>query len=51
LTDQTCASRSIYAFIAVIGCLFLATVCVMKERAVEIRFQKIDAKRGGGGFV
>ncbi|RSH92367.1 phospholipid scramblase 1 [Saitozyma podzolica] len=42
---------SIYGFELIIGCFFLATVCVINERAIEVRFERIDEKRGGGGFV
>lgn len=42
---------SVYGFAAVIIGLFLATLCVIKKRHEEERFRKIDAKRGGRGFV
>lgn len=42
---------SIYGFAAVIIGLFLATLCVIKTRHEVERFKKIDAKRGGRGFV
>jgi len=42
---------SVYGFMAVVVCLFLATLCVIKTRTEKERFRKIDAKRGGGGFV
>jgi len=42
---------SIYGFAAVIIGLFLATLCVIKKRYEGERFRKIDAKRGGRGFV
>jgi len=42
---------SIYGFAAVIIGLFLATMCVIKKREETERFKKIDAKRGGRGFV
>lgn len=41
----------IYGFMAVILCLFLASMCVIKKRQEDERFKKIDAKRGGRGFV
>ncbi|KAH9952212.1 tetraspanin [Amylocystis lapponica] len=41
----------INGFMAVVICLFLATLCVIKTRTEKERFRKIDAKRGGGGFV
>jgi len=42
---------TIYGFMAIIGCLLLATLCVIKKRQEDERFKKIDAKRGGRGFV
>jgi len=42
---------TIYGFMAIIGSLFLITLCVISERKTEERFKKIDAKRGGQGFV
>ncbi|KAM5539129.1 hypothetical protein V8D89_007352 [Ganoderma adspersum] len=42
---------TIYGFMAVVISLFLATMCVIKRRQEEERFKKIDAKRGGRGFV
>jgi len=42
---------SIYGFMAIIICLLLATLCVIKKRQEDERFKKIDAKRGGRGFV
>jgi len=42
---------SVYGFMAVVICLLLATLCVIKTRTEKERFRKIDAKRGGGGFV
>ncbi|EIW71037.1 hypothetical protein M231_03567 [Tremella mesenterica] len=42
---------SIYGFEAIIVALFMATSCVINERQVQVRFERIDAKRGGGGFV
>lgn len=41
----------IYGFMAIVICLFLASMCVIKKRQEDERFQKIDAKRGGRGFV
>jgi len=41
----------VYGFMAVVICLFLATLCVIKTKTEKERFRKIDAKRGGGGFV
>jgi len=42
---------TIYGFMAVVLCLLLATLCVIKKRKEAERFKKIDAKRGGRGFV
>lgn len=42
---------SVYGFMAVVICLFLASLCVIKKRQEEERFKRIDAKRGGRGFV
>ncbi|KAJ3572799.1 hypothetical protein NP233_g2849 [Leucocoprinus birnbaumii] len=42
---------SIYGFMAIVLCLLLATLCVIKKRQEDERFKKIDAKRGGKGFV
>lgn len=42
---------SVYGFMAVITGLFLMSVCVINKRVEAERFKKIDAKRGGKGFV
>lgn len=42
---------TVYGFMAIIILLFLATVCVINKRLEAERFKKIDAKRGGRGFV
>jgi hypothetical protein len=42
---------TVYGFMAIILCLLLATLCVIKKRQEDERFKKIDAKRGGRGFV
>jgi len=42
---------TIYGFMAIVVCLLLATLCVIKKRQENERFKKIDAKRGGQGFV
>jgi len=42
---------AIYGFMAIVGGLFLASLCVIKKRQEDERFKKIDAKRGGRGFV
>jgi hypothetical protein len=49
LLDET--FTTIYGFTAITTCLFIATLCVMKKRQETERFRKIDAKRGGRGFV
>jgi len=42
---------TVYGFMAVILSLLVASLCVIKKRQEEERFKKIDAKRGGRGFV
>ncbi|KAH9901128.1 tetraspanin [Cubamyces lactineus] len=42
---------TIYGFMAIVVALFLTSMCVIKRRQEEERFKKIDAKRGGRGFV
>jgi len=42
---------TIYGFMAIVLCLLLASLCVIKKRQEDERFKKIDAKRGGRGFV
>jgi hypothetical protein len=42
---------TVYGFMAILLCLFMASLCVISERKKEERFKKIDAKRGGRGFV
>jgi len=42
---------SVYGYMAIIIALFLATLCVINKRIEAERFRKIDAKRGGRGFV
>jgi hypothetical protein len=42
---------TLYGFIAIVLCLLLATLCVIRKRQEAERFKKIDAKRGGKGFV
>jgi len=42
---------TVYGFMAIVIGLFLATTCVIKKRQEYHRFEKIDAKRGGQGFV
>jgi len=45
------AFTTVYSYMAIIMGLFLATLCVIKQRQEKERFRKIDLKRGGGGFV
>jgi len=42
---------TIYGFMSIIILLFLTTLCVINKRLEAERFRKIDAKRGGRGFV
>lgn len=42
---------TVYGFMAILLCFFMATLCVINERKKEERFKKIDEKRGGRGFV
>jgi uncharacterized membrane protein len=42
---------TIYGFMAIVIGFFLANMCVIMRREEEHRFEKIDAKRGGSGFV
>jgi hypothetical protein len=42
---------TVYGFMAIVMSLFLASLCVINKRAENERFKKIDAKRGGKGFV
>ncbi|KAF9036957.1 tetraspanin Pls1 family [Hymenopellis radicata] len=42
---------SVYGFMAIIISLILASSCVVNKRKEDERFKKIDAKRGGKGFV
>jgi len=42
---------TIYGFMAIVLCLLLASLCVIKKRQEDERFKRIDAKRGGRGFV
>ncbi|KAJ7702388.1 tetraspanin Pls1 family [Mycena rosella] len=52
-TDYTLENTftAIYGFMAVVLSLLVASLCVIKKREEEERFKKIDAKRGGRGFV
>jgi len=50
--DLLCETfTTIWGFTAITTCLFISTLCVMKKRQETERFRKIDAKRGGRGFV
>jgi hypothetical protein len=42
---------TIFGFTTIIVSLFVATLCVIKKREEQERFRRIDAKRGGRGFV
>lgn len=42
---------TIYGMMSIVLCLLLASLCVIKKRNEDERFKKIDAKRGGRGFV
>jgi len=42
---------TLWGFTVITLCLFVSTLCVMKKRQETERFRKIDAKRGGRGFV
>ncbi|KAJ7684725.1 tetraspanin [Mycena polygramma] len=52
-TDYTLENTftTIYGFMAVVLSLLVCSLCVIKKRQEEERFKKIDAKRGGRGFV
>jgi len=45
------AFTTVYSFTAITVMLFIATMCVIKKRQEQERFRRIDAKRGGRGFV
>jgi hypothetical protein len=42
---------TMYGFMSIVIGFFLANMCVIKRRQEEERFERIDAKRGGSGFV
>jgi len=42
---------TVYGYMAIVLCLLLTSLCVIKKRQEDERFKKIDAKRGGRGFV
>ncbi|TIB86776.1 hypothetical protein E3Q19_03786 [Wallemia mellicola] len=44
-------TSTIYGFVVILICLFLATVCIINERAKEDRFRRIDAKRNVNKFA
>jgi len=52
-TDYTLENTftTIYGFMAVVLSLLVCSLCVIKKREEEERFKRIDAKRGGRGFV
>ncbi|KAJ7090218.1 tetraspanin Pls1 family [Mycena belliarum] len=52
-TDYTLENTftTIYGLMAVVLSLLVASLCVIKKRQEEERFKRIDAKRGGRGFV
>jgi len=45
------AFTTVYSFTAILVMLFMASMCVIKKRQEQERFRRIDAKRGGRGFV
>jgi len=45
------AFSTLYAFMVPVACLLLASISVIYKRQEGERFKKIDAKRGGKGFV
>ncbi|THV08030.1 tetraspanin [Dendrothele bispora CBS 962.96] len=42
---------SMYGFMAIVLTLLVASLCVINQRKTDERFKRIDAKRGGKGFV
>ncbi|KIP10324.1 hypothetical protein PHLGIDRAFT_250778 [Phlebiopsis gigantea 11061_1 CR5-6] len=50
-TDFTLNNTTIYGFMAIVISLFLASLMIIHQRNEAERFRKIDAKRGGKGFV
>jgi len=52
-TDMTLDNifSTVYGFMAIVMCLFLANMCVIKKRQEIERFEKIDTKRGGHSFI
>lgn len=45
------AFTTVYALTTILVMLFVASMCVIKKRQEQERFRRIDAKRGGRGFV
>jgi hypothetical protein len=45
------AFTTVYGFTGILVMLFVASMCVIKKRQEQERFRRIDAKRGGRGFV
>ncbi|KAF7295256.1 hypothetical protein MIND_01064600 [Mycena indigotica] len=52
-TDYTLENTftTIYGYMSIVLSLLICSLCVIKKRQEEERFKRIDAKRGGGGFV
>ncbi|KAL7415186.1 tetraspanin [Mrakia frigida] len=52
-TDPTLEQTfsSMYGYVVILILYGLATTCLINERNLLVRFRKIDAKRGGSGFV
>jgi len=52
-TDYTLENTftTIYGYMAVVLTLLATSLCAIKKREEEERFKRIDAKRGGRGFV
>jgi len=52
-TDYTLENTftTIYGYMAIVLSLLVCSLCVIKKRQEEERFKRIDAKRGGRGFV
>lgn len=52
-TDYTLNNvfTTIYGFMSIVLVLLITSLCVIKKRQEDERFKRIDAKRGGRGFV
>jgi len=52
-TDYTLNNvfTTIYGFMSIVLTLLITSLCVIKKRQEDERFKRIDAKRGGRGFV